>query len=339
MADDHSEFVDDILSEILTEARPRVDASADRPVTFGQELSPDDQDTMMGTQIDQLATALEIPAATAQLAKSMTEQYRTARGSLEGTALEMVATAAVYAASKLTEVPLDPTDFVDATPDVIHRKGLLRRSKDMVSTLGLDPAAFLMSEQYIDRYVSDLELPTAVGARAKEIVTHTEDSGLSSGKSPSGWAAAAVYNACLDHNITVTQTSICDVANVSAVTIRNRYQEQREAMRAVEALPDEPTAVIARVSTAIDIGEDTTELATILIDRAHDEAYPITDAPIEWALGALWQADKWLDDVVSIRTLGQYHSASSATIRRRATQLREVFSYRELNEFRGGHHR
>ena len=337
MADDPREFVDDILSEILTEARPRVDASADRPVTFGQELSPDDQDTMMGTQIDQLATALEIPAATAQLAKSMTEQYRTARGSLEGTALEMVATAAVYAASKLTEVPLDPTDFVDATPDVIHRKGLLRRSKDMVSTLGLDPAAFLMSEQYIDRYVSDLDLPASVGERAREIVTHTEKSGLSSGKSPSGWAAAAVYNACLDHNVTLTQTSICDVANVSTVTIRNRYQEQREAMRAVEALPDEPMAIIASVSTAIDLSDDTLELATILIDRALDEAYPITDAPVEWALGALWQADTWLDDVVSIRTLGQYHSASSATIRRRARKLRKVISYLELNEFRSGH--
>jgi len=51
-----------------------------------------------------------------------------------------------------------------------------------------------------------------------------------SGKSPPGFAAAAIYSACLLCNQKKTQRAVADVAQVTEVTIRNRYQEQIEAM-------------------------------------------------------------------------------------------------------------
>jgi len=50
-----------------------------------------------------------------------------------------------------------------------------------------------------------------------------------SGKSPVGLAAAAIYAASLLCNEKVTQNEVSEVANISEVTIRNRYHELLEA--------------------------------------------------------------------------------------------------------------
>jgi len=50
-----------------------------------------------------------------------------------------------------------------------------------------------------------------------------------SGKSPVCTAAAAVYAASLLTTQTVTQSQVSEVADISEVTIRNRYKEPLEA--------------------------------------------------------------------------------------------------------------
>jgi transcription initiation factor TFIIB len=49
-------------------------------------------------------------------------------------------------------------------------------------------------------------------------------------KKPTRFAAAAIYAASLLCNERVTQHMVAGPANVTEVTIRNRYQEQMEAM-------------------------------------------------------------------------------------------------------------
>ncbi|MCD2204493.1 transcription initiation factor IIB 3, partial [Halobacterium sp. KA-6] len=77
---------------------------------------------------------------------------------------------------------------------------------------------------------SDLDLSEETTAKAREIIDTSAEQGLLSGKSPSGFAAAAIYAASLLCNEKKTQREVADVANVTEVTIRNRYQEQIEAM-------------------------------------------------------------------------------------------------------------
>ncbi|MEF8828160.1 MAG: transcription initiation factor IIB 2, partial [Haloarcula sp.] len=48
-------------------------------------------------------------------------------------------------------------------------------------------------------------------------------------KSPVGLAAAAVYAAALLTNEKTTQAAVSEVADISEVTIRNRYHELLEA--------------------------------------------------------------------------------------------------------------
>ena len=65
--------------------------------------------------------------------------------------------------------------------------------------------------------------------RARSLLDTAKSQGIHSGKSPVGLAAAAVYAASLLVNEKVTQSEVSDVANISEVTIRNRYHELLEA--------------------------------------------------------------------------------------------------------------
>jgi len=339
MSGEFTEEIDNILSDVLSEVESTSQAEIKQDITVGQSASAERQIAIVNDEINQLAASLEIPAATVDLSKSLCSQYRDQRGNLIGTALEFLAASCLYCAVKITEVPLDPTDFVTVDQTAVTRKALLRRSKDIASTVGLDPSAFFGSEQYVGRYCDELNVTDAVNNRAREIIQITEESGLSSGKSPSAWAAAAVYNACLDVGEKQTQQDICRVANVSEVTIRNRYPEQRACLRKIESLPSDPAAVVDHVASATEINFTTRELAGLLIENAEAGECPVDDNPTLWALAALRRASELTDGdcEVKLKSLSQYTEEDSDEISTRARQLRSVLSQIELHSFRVEH--
>lgn len=83
--------------------------------------------------------------------------------------------------------------------------------------------------EYVTRYCEQLDVDDTTKELAQDIVEMSSDEGLLSGRSPTGVAAAAVYTAALQTDEKITQSEIATVADVSEVTIRNRYQEQEEA--------------------------------------------------------------------------------------------------------------
>jgi transcription initiation factor TFIIB len=80
--------------------------------------------------------------------------------------------------------------------------------------------------QFVPRFCSELDLGQGVRNRAGEILSVTVEAGLDSGRSPTGLAGAAIYYAALLVGKKRTQSEIAEVARVTEVTIRNRYQEQ-----------------------------------------------------------------------------------------------------------------
>lgn len=337
MGDELGDEIDNILSSVLEDTQSDTTEDVGQSVTFGQSVSEERQSDIVNDRIDWLGDELNVPDATRDLAKSLSDQYRDQRGDLVGTALELVAASCLYCAVKVREVPLDPTDFVKADDTIVSRKGLLRRSKDIANTVGLDPSAFFESDQYVDRYCDELGVSDLVNERAHHVIEVTEDGGLASGKSPSGWAAAAVYNACLDLGEKRTQKELSDVANVTEVTIRNRYQEQREALRQVEALPSDPLDVISHVTDVSDVHSPTQKLAELLIRNARTDGYPIDEHATLWGLAALRRASQLIDGEVRIKTLSQYTDENSKEISTRARKLRSVLSQNELQQFRYEH--
>jgi transcription initiation factor TFIIB len=176
-------------------------------------------------EIDRMASALGLPQ---QVRETASVIYRRALNDdlLPGRSIEGVATAALYASARMAGNPrsLDEISVVSR----VDKMELTRTYRYIVRQLNLEiqPAD---PKSYVPRFASDLELSDEAERRARELLDNARDAGLLSGKSPVGLAAAAIYAAALLTNEKVTQNEVSEVANISEVTIRNRYKEILEA--------------------------------------------------------------------------------------------------------------
>jgi transcription initiation factor TFIIB len=176
-------------------------------------------------EIDRMASALGLPESVRETASVI---YRRALDEdlLPGRSIEGVATSSLYAAARQAGTPRS-LDEITAVSRV-DKDEIARTYRYVVRELGLEvkPAD---PESYVPRFASDLELSEEVERRARELLSNAKRQGVHSGKSPVGLAAAAVYAASLLSNEKVTQNEVSEVANISEVTIRNRYHELLEA--------------------------------------------------------------------------------------------------------------
>jgi len=176
-------------------------------------------------EIDRMASALGLPENVRETASVI---YRRALDEdlLPGRSIEGVATSALYAAARQADTPRSLDEI--AAVSRVEKDEIARTYRYVVRELGLEiqPAD---PESYVPRFVSDLDLPEEVERRARDLLATAKRQGVHSGKSPVGLAAAAVYAASLLANEKVTQSAVSEVANISEVTIRNRYHELLEA--------------------------------------------------------------------------------------------------------------
>jgi len=176
-------------------------------------------------EIDRMASALGLPQNVRETASVI---YRRALGDdlLPGRSIEGVATSALYAAARMAGNPRSLDEM--ARVSRVEKMELTRTYRYIVRELSLEvqPAD---PEHYLPRFISDLDLSEETQRQARDLVEGARQSGMLSGKSPVGIAAAAVYAAALLTNEKVTQSQVSDVADISEVTIRNRYKELLEA--------------------------------------------------------------------------------------------------------------
>ncbi len=57
-----------------------------------------------------------------------------------------------------------------------------------------------------------------------------QDNEASAGKDPMGLAASALYLSCVKNDEDKTQRDIAEAANITKVTIRNRYKGLKESL-------------------------------------------------------------------------------------------------------------
>jgi transcription initiation factor TFIIB len=175
-------------------------------------------------EIDRMASALGLPKNVRETASVI---YRRALDEdlLPGRSIEGVATASLYAAARQAGTPRSLDEITSVSR--VDKMELTRTYRYVVRELNLEvkPAD---PEQYVPRFASDLNLSEEVERRARMLLDRARERGVHSGKSPVGLAAAAVYAASLLTNEKVTQNQVSDVAEISEVTIRNRYKELLE---------------------------------------------------------------------------------------------------------------
>ncbi|MFB6236335.1 MAG: transcription initiation factor IIB family protein [Halopenitus sp.] len=176
-------------------------------------------------EIDRMASALGLPDNVRETSSVI---YRRALDEdlLPGRSIEGVATSSLYAAARQAGTPRSLDEIANVSR--VEKDEIARTYRYVVRELKLEiqPAD---PESYVPRFASDLDLSDESERRARQLLSTAKEQGIHSGKSPVGLAAAAVYAASLLTNEKVTQSEVSEVANISEVTIRNRYHELLEA--------------------------------------------------------------------------------------------------------------
>ncbi|MFP8889195.1 transcription initiation factor IIB [Natrialbaceae archaeon A-CW2] len=178
------------------------------------------------SEIDRMSSAMGIPRSVREVAcmiyrRALTEDL------IRGRSIEGVATSALYAACRMEGIPRSLEEVAGVSR--VDRKEIGRTYRYVAQELGLEMEP-VNPKKYVPRFCSELELSEEVQSKANEIIDVTTEKGLLSGKSPTGYAAAAIYASSLLCNEKKTQREVASVAQVTEVTIRNRYQEQIEAI-------------------------------------------------------------------------------------------------------------
>lgn len=150
------------------------------------------------------------------------------RGLVRGRSMESVVSGALYAACRRHEVPRTLDELSEASS--IEKKEIGRTYRFVTRELGItilpsNPA------DYIARFASSLQLAAETQSKAVEILEKAQNAELTSGRGPTGIAAAALYVAALMHGEKRTQREVADVAGVTEVTIRNRYKELLDKLK------------------------------------------------------------------------------------------------------------
>ena len=144
------------------------------------------------------------------------------RGLVRGRSMESVVAGALYAACRRHEVPRTLDELAEASG--IDKKEIGRTYRFVTREIGI---RILPSNpvDYLARFASALKLSAETQSRAVEILEKAQSSELTSGRGPTGIAAASLYVAALINNEKRTQREVADIAGVTEVTIRNRYKE------------------------------------------------------------------------------------------------------------------
>jgi len=176
--------------------------------------------------LDRMSSGLGLPRTVRETAAMI---YRKAvlKNLIRGRSVEGVTAAALYAACRQCHVPrtLDEIGHMSN----MSRKDIGRNYRYVARELGLKLMP-TTPQDYISRFCSELKLSADVQAKTMEILKEAADKELTSGRGPTGIAAASLYIASILCGERRTQREVSAVAAVTEVTIRNRYKELSEKL-------------------------------------------------------------------------------------------------------------
>ncbi len=178
------------------------------------------------SELDRMASGLSLPRTVRETAAMI---YRKAalKKLVRGRSIDGIAAASLYAACRQCHVPRTLDEISKVTP--ISRKEIGRNYRYVARELELKLMP-TTPRDYISRFISELKLSADVQAKTLDIIREATNKELTSGRGPTGIAAASLYIASVLCGERRTQREVADVAGVTEVTIRNRYKELAERL-------------------------------------------------------------------------------------------------------------
>ncbi len=178
------------------------------------------------SNLDRMSSSLSLPRNVRETAAMI--YRRTVRQKLtRGRSIEGVSAAVLYAACRQCNVPRTLEEISSVAQ--IKKKEIGRNYREISRKLELKLLP-TMPQDYISRFCSQLKLSNDVQIKTIEILKQASKKELTSGRSPTGIASAALYIASVLCGERRTQREVAEIAGVTEVTIRNRYKEITEKL-------------------------------------------------------------------------------------------------------------
>ena len=184
------------------------------------------------SEISKIANNLNLPKNILETASVI---YRRAvkEHLIRGRSIQGVTSAAIYVACRQCGLARTLEEIAQASG--ISKKEVGRSYRFLIRELDyfIPP---LRPSQYITKFSSQLTMQGKVEEIAHKILTTARELKLTSGRGPTGIAAAASYIASVLTGERKTQREIAEIAQVTEVTIRNRYKELVERLMFIISL-------------------------------------------------------------------------------------------------------
>jgi transcription initiation factor TFIIB len=173
------------------------------------------------SELQRLVSFLGLPK---RVHEDVAKKYEQAvdRGLVRGRSMESVIAALLYASCRELLTPRTLEEIAEASG--VERREIGRTYRYIARELKIRilPAP---SQDYVPRFASMLGLTDKVQAQAIRFLKKAKKNEVTSGKGPTGVAAAALYIAAVLNGEKRTQREIADAIGVTEVTIRNRFKE------------------------------------------------------------------------------------------------------------------
>jgi len=181
-------------------------------------------------KINQMASRMGLPKSVKENA-AMIYRKVAERNLTRGRNIESIVAASIYASCRQCKVPRT-LDEISAFTNLDRSKARRKVGKSfrfLTRTLNLriiPPSP----EEYMARYVDDLNLDSDVEAQTVELLSLSKQAGFTVGKSPLCMVAAAIYLSSKMCGKRMKQHEIVEVIGITEVSIRNRYKEMVEKL-------------------------------------------------------------------------------------------------------------
>jgi len=171
--------------------------------------------------LDRMSSTLGLPRNVRETAAMI---YRKAvrQKLIRGRSIQGVTAAVLYAACRQCNVPRTLEEISSVAQMKKKEIGRNYRNISRKLSLKLLPTT---PQDYVSRFCSQLKLSNDVQVQTITILKRAAKKELTSGRGPTGLAAAAVYISSVVCNERRTQREVAEIAGVTEVTIRNRYKE------------------------------------------------------------------------------------------------------------------
>ena len=178
------------------------------------------------SEITKISNNLNLPKSILETASVI---YRKAvkERLIRGRSIQGVTSAAIYLACRQCGLPRTLDEISQSS--TVNKKEVGRSYRFLIKELNYSIPP-LRPSQYITKFSNQLTMQGKVEEIAHKILAAAKELKLTSGRGPTGIAAAASYIASVLTGERKTQREIAEIAQVTEVTIRNRYKELVERL-------------------------------------------------------------------------------------------------------------